>query len=78
MMLVALNYFRLNFSQLNEHKFQLNIQDKIDPMCSYGLEPKTTFHCLLRCNVYSALRVEPLNNVCSYTPSLNSSSNNNL
>ena len=77
-MLVALNYFRLNFSQLNEHKFQLNIQDTIDPMCSYGLEPKTTFHCLLRCNLYSTLRVEPLYNVCSYTPSLNSYSNNNL
>ena len=48
MMLVALNYFRLNFRQLNEHKFQLNFHDTIDRMYSYDLQTNTAFHCLLR------------------------------
>ena len=32
-------------------------------MCSCGLEPETTLHYLLRCNLYSDLRTELLNDV---------------
>ena len=35
---------RLNFSHLNEHKFQHNFNDTVDPMCTSGLELEATPH----------------------------------
>ena len=58
-----LNRLRLHFSHLNEHKFQHNFRATIDPMCRCGLEPETTLHYLLRCNLYSDLRTELLNDI---------------
>ena len=52
------NRLGLHFSHLNEHKFPHNFRATIDPMCSCGLEPETTLHYLLRCNLYSDLRTE--------------------
>ena len=34
-------------------------------MCGSGLEPETTFHYLLRCNLYCDLRTELLNDICA-------------
>ena len=34
-------------------------------MCGCGLEPETTFHYLLRCNLYCDLRTELLNDICA-------------
>ena len=60
-----LNRLRLYFSNLNEHKFRHNFRATIDPMCSCGLEPETTLHYLLRCNIYSDLRTELFNDICA-------------
>ena len=34
-------------------------------MCTCGPKPKTRIHYLLRYNLYSDLRIEPLNNICA-------------
>ena len=49
-----LSRLKLNFSQLIEHKFRHNFNDTVDPTCTCFLEPETTLHYLLRCNLYSA------------------------
>ena len=65
-----LNHLRLHFSHLKEHKFWHNFRAAIDPMCSCGLEPETTIHYLLCCNLYSDLRTELLNDVCALNQTL--------
>ena len=39
-----LTCLRLDFSHLNEHKFQHNFHDITNPMCSCSKEPETTLH----------------------------------
>ena len=39
-------------------------------LCSCGLEPETALHYLLRCNLYSDLRTELLNDICALNPTL--------
>ena len=60
-----LTRLRLNFSHLNEHKFRHNFKDTINPMCSCGFEPETTDHYLLRCKLYTDLRLDLLNDIFS-------------
>ena len=47
-------------------------------MCSCGKEPKTTLHCLLRCDLYSIYRLELLSDICVLSQSLNNFSEENL
>ena len=61
--LKLLTRLRLNFSDLNEHKFQYNYKDTINPMCTCGLEPETTDHYLLHCKLYTDLRLDLLNDI---------------
>ena len=51
----------INFNHLNEHKFRHNFRDTINPMYSCGFEPETTDHYLLRCKLYTDLRLDLLN-----------------
>ena len=39
-------------------------------MCSCDLELETTLHYLFRCNLYSDLRTELLNDICGLNPTL--------
>ena len=64
----------LDFSHLNEHKFQYNFHDIINPMSSCGKEPETTLHYLWRCNLYSIYQLELLNDTCALNGSLENSS----
>ena len=73
-----LNRLRLHFCHLNEHKFRHNFRATIAPMCSCGLEPETTLHYLLRCNLYSDLRTELLNDICALNPTLKKLSHEKL
>ena len=73
-----LSRLRLNFSHLNEQKFWHNFNDKVNPMCKCGLEPDTTLHYLLRCNLYSNPRLELLNSVRILNPLLKFFSNKKL
>ena len=65
-----LTRLRLNFSHLNEHKFRHNFKDTINPMCSCSSDIKTTDHYLLRCKLYTDLRLDLLNNICTINQSL--------
>ena len=58
-----LTRFRLNFSHLNEHKFRYNFKDAINPMCSCGFEPETIYHYILRCKLFSDLRIDLFKNL---------------
>ena len=68
--LKLLTRLRLNFSHLNEHKFRHNFKDTINPMCSCGFEPETTDHYLLRCKLYTGLRLDLLNEMYTINQSL--------
>ena len=37
-----LTRLRLGFSHSKEHKFEHNFQDSVDPLCSCGIETKST------------------------------------
>ena len=65
-----LNRLRLHLCHLNEQKFRHNFRATIDLMCSCGLEPETTLLYLLRCNIYSELRIELLKHICALNPTL--------
>ena len=69
---------RLNFSHLNEHKFQHNFKETINPMCSCGFELETTDQYLLRCKLYADLRLDLLNNIYTINQSLKYSSEEQL
>ena len=76
--LKLLNCLRLHFSHLNEHKFRHNVRATIDPIYSRSLEPETTLHYLLRCNLYSDIRTELLNDICLLNPTLKNSTHEKL
>ena len=65
--LKLLTRLRLNFSNLNELKFRHNFKDTINPMCSCGFEPEITDYYLLRCKLYTDLRLDLLNNIHTIT-----------
>ena len=69
---------RLNFSHLNEHKFRHNFKDTINLMCSCGCEPETTDHYLLRCKLYTDLRLDHLNDIYTINQSLKNFSEDQL
>ena len=58
-----LTRLRLDFNHLNEHKFQHNFNDTINPTCSSGKEPEATLHYLLRCDLCLIYRLELFNDV---------------
>ena len=73
-----LSRISLNFRHLNEHKFRHNFNDMVDHMCTCGLEQEALLHSLLRSNLYSTQRLEPLNNVCILNRFLKNYSNEKL
>ena len=76
--LKLLTRLRLHFSHLNEHKFQCNFKDIINPMCCCGFELETTDHYLLRCKLYTDLRLDLLNNIYTINQSLKNFSEEQL
>ena len=53
----------LLFSHLNELKFRHAFGNTINAICAYGSEVETTEHFLLRCDPYSAQRLELFENL---------------
>ena len=45
---------RLRLSQLKEHRFNHNINDCINPLCTCSLDIESTVHYFLHCNYYDA------------------------
>ena len=73
-----LSRLRLNFSHLNENIFRHSFNNRVDPMCTCGLEPEKTLHYLLRCSLFSTQRLELFNNVFILNPSIKNYSNEKL
>ena len=47
--LTFLARLRIGFSHLKEHKFKHNLQDSVDPLCTFGNDIESTAHFLLHC-----------------------------
>ena len=57
---------RSNFNHLNEHKFRHNSNDLINPMCCCDFEPETADHYLVRCKLFTDLKLDLLNDIYIY------------
>ena len=53
----------LHFSHLNEHRFQHNFQDCLNPLCSCNLQTEDTINYLLHCNHFSQHHTDLINSV---------------
>ena len=64
-----LTRLRLQFSNLNEHKFRHGFGDIVNPMFGCNAEIEDTEHFLLRCHFYYIQRFEFSNNINKFDPS---------
>ena len=67
---------RLDFSNLNEHRFRHNFKSCLNPLCSCSLETEDTLHCLLHCHHFSMYLEDLMNNVKSVYNNFESLSDN--
>ena len=67
---------RLGSNHLNEHRFQHNFQDYLDPLWSCNLEMEDISRYLLHCNHFSHNRVSLMNSVKSICDNFDSMSDN--
>ena len=51
-----LTRLRSELSHLNEHKFNHNFDDCVNPFCTCSLVPESTSHFFLHCNHYNTIR----------------------
>ena len=51
-----LTRIKYGLSHLADHKFRLNFQDCVNPVCSCGQEIETSTHFLLHCSIYHSAR----------------------
>ena len=56
---------RLGLSHLNQHKFNHNFRDCLNPLCSCSLEVESVSHFFLHCHYYSTIRSTLLNELQS-------------
>ena len=59
--LKLLTRLRLGLSHLNEHRFNHNFEDCINPLCSCSLEVESTIHFFLQCHNFVYIRNTLLN-----------------
>ena len=72
---------RFGFSHLCEHKFRLNFQDTLNPLCSCSPESERTSHYLLCCHKVStacSALMKDLNLIDPNTSQLNETSLTNI
>ena len=53
----------LGFSHLQEHKFKINFQDILNPLCSCSVEAESTSHYFMHCHFFDASWVSLMNNL---------------
>ena len=63
--LKLLTRLRLGLSHLNQHKFNHNFQDCLNPLCSCSLEVESVSHFFLHCHYYSNIHSTLLNELQS-------------
>ena len=55
----------VDLSHLNAHRYHYNLQECLNPLCSYSLETEDTTHYLLHCHYFSNQRSDLKNSVNS-------------
>ena len=65
-----LTRLRLDLSHFREHKFKLNFQDCLNPLCPCGNEFENATHYLLHCPTYTNKRLTLLNKIKSINCSI--------
>ena len=73
-----LTRFRLGLSYLNEHKFQHNFQDCVNPLCSCSLEVDSLSRFFLHCHHFTNICATLLDDLQSVDGNIPSFSNNGL
>ena len=63
--LCLLTRLRLGLSHLNEHKFNHNFKNCVNPLCTCSLEIESTSHFFLHCDHYNNIRSTLLNELKS-------------
>ena len=63
--LKLLTHLRLGLSHLNDHKFNHNFKDCINPLCSCSLSVENNVHFFLHCHHFSLQRQTLMNNIKS-------------
>ena len=61
--LKLLTRLRLSLSHLNEHRFNHNFHNCINPLCSCSLEVESIEHFFLHCHHYQNIRAKLFNNI---------------
>ena len=61
--LKLLTRFRLGLSYLNEHRFNHNFENWINPLCTCSLEVESAVHFFLHCHHYHNMRAKLLNSL---------------
>ena len=76
--LCLLTRLRLGLSHLNEHRFNHNFQNCINPLCTCSLEVESTSHFFMHCLYYNNIRATPLNELKSVDENILKLSDNKL
>ena len=67
----------VGLSHLNAHRFHLNFQECLNPLCSCSLEIDDTTHYLLHCRYFSNQHTDLMNSVNSVAQNFKFMSENN-
>ena len=62
--LKLLTRLRLGLSQLNEHRFNHNFKNCLNPLYTYSLKVESTSHFFLHCYCYDSIRHIIFNKLC--------------
>ena len=54
---------RLGLTHLSEHKFNLNFQNRINPLCSCGMDIESASHFFLHCSLFDDKRITLLSSL---------------
>ena len=76
--LKLLTRLRLGLSHLNEHRFNHNFKNCINPLCTCSLEVKSTSHFFLHCHYYDSIRHIMFNELCEVDINLPNASDEKL
>ena len=69
--LKLLTRLRLGLSHLNEHRFNHNFENCVNPLCTCISEAETTSHLFLHCHYFHPIRLTMFNELCEIEMDMN-------
>ena len=76
--LKPLTRLRLGLSHLNEHRFNRNFEDCINPLCTCSFDIVLTSHFFLHCHYHDSIRHMMFNELCEVNVNLPNASDEKL